>query len=334
MRRMNPAAVPVFALLLFAAITCRAAESVPAAAKLAASGVETRVGEWTDEARGGRVIPWRVYLPTGRPFRVPVVIVSHGLGGSRDAMGYLGEALAARGIATVHLQHAGSDRAVWVGKPFLSAAVDMKLAMNAENARLRVEDVAFALTRLSKPMGGAPGADWSAKLDLARIGVAGHSFGALTALQCVGLASANPAGQVDKRIKAALVLSPPPPPVDDPAAFDGITVPVFIFTGTKDEGPGIGSAADRLKNFGHLRHTRAWQVVFEGGDHRVYSGNESARSAPEAKAMYPAWRSCVADLAVTLFCAELCADTAAANRLKAEAVSTRVGKMGQVSTKP
>lgn len=104
--------------------------------------------------------------------------------------------------------------------------------------------------------------------------------------------------------------------------------------GLKSAGVGLGDARGRLKNFANLNHARAWQVVFDGGDHMVYSGNVTKRSAPEALAKYPEWRACVTDMAVALFRAELAGDKAAAVKLTKDAVVARVGKLGEVSAKP
>lgn len=334
---MNRRILVLLCLLSAAAVLSpkiRAGETLPSAAELKAAGVVTFTGEWTDSARDNRVIPWRAYLPAKSEKPVPIVIVSHGLGGSRDGMGYLGQALASQGIVTVHIQHAGSDESVWKGKAVLRAAVDMKAAMSFENATLRRDDVEFALVELERFAARGSKSPFAGKIDTTRAGVAGHSFGALTALQTVGMKAAGDKAPTDARFKAALVLSPPAPPVDLPAVYDGITVPVFIFTGTKDEGVGIGNAVDRLKNFANIRHANAWQVVFDGGDHMVYSGNETRRSAPEAKAKYPVWRAGVCDLAVALFRSELLGDKAAAAKLSKDAVIARVGKLGEVSVKP
>lgn len=311
-----------------------AVEVVPSVAELKKAGVGTFTGEWVDSARAGRTVPWRAYLPAKADKPVPVVIVSHGLGGSRDAMGYLGEALAAHGVATIHLQHVGSDEALWKNKTVLRATVDMQAAMSVENARLRCEDVAFALAELTKVAAGKGGALFSGKIDTARVGVAGHSFGALTALQAVGMRAAGDKSAPDARFKAALVLSPPAPPVSLPVVYDGILVPTFIFTGTKDEGVGIGNAVDRLKNYENIRHARAWQVVFDGGDHMVYSGNVTKRSSPEALAKYPVWRACVCDMAVALFRAELLGEPVEKIKLSEHLVKKRVGTLGEVSVKP
>lgn len=327
---------PTFALLLLAVTpgipAAAAAETVPPTAELQKAGVVTVTGEWSDPARGGRSIPWRAYLPAKSDNPVPVVIVSHGLGGSRDGMGYLGEALAKNGIATVHLQHLGSDTSVWKDKGAVRAGIDMKTAMSRENAEARVADVAYALDRLAKESTETGAAPFKGRLDLSAVGIAGHSFGALTTLQVAGMKTAGGATR-DPRIKAALVLSPPQPLIATHAIFDGITIPTVIFTGTADTAIGTKEAKDRLKVFAGITRAPAWQVVFDGGDHMVYSGNE-ARRASAASAHYPAWRAVVTDMAVALFRSELFGDKTAATKLAKEAVTTRVGKLGTVSVKP
>jgi predicted dienelactone hydrolase len=72
------------------------------------------------DAKRDRNIPIRVYLPSEKS-PAPVVLFSHGLGGSREGNAYLGTHWAARGYAAVFLQHPGSDTSVWKDKPWGSA---------------------------------------------------------------------------------------------------------------------------------------------------------------------------------------------------------------------
>ena len=69
---------------------------------------ETRL---TSFEYGGREVPLKVYLPKEKP--ASVILLSHGLGGSREVGSYLGEHWAARGFLVVAMQHAGSDESVW-----------------------------------------------------------------------------------------------------------------------------------------------------------------------------------------------------------------------------
>src|SRR6185369_15465404 len=64
------------------------------------------------DAGRDRDIPLRVYLPTNS-VPAPVILFSHGLGGSRAGSVFLGEHWAARGYVAVFVQHPGSDDSVW-----------------------------------------------------------------------------------------------------------------------------------------------------------------------------------------------------------------------------
>ena len=55
-----------------------------------------------------------------------VVIISHGLGGSRHGYTYLSEGLARAGFLVLHLQHNGSDNAVWENVPRLQRLTALK----------------------------------------------------------------------------------------------------------------------------------------------------------------------------------------------------------------
>ena len=66
------------------------------------------------DATRNRDLPVRVYLPTNTTPE-PVVLFSHGLGGTRAGSVFLGEHWAARGYVAVFLQHPGSDDSVWKG---------------------------------------------------------------------------------------------------------------------------------------------------------------------------------------------------------------------------
>src|SRR5258708_34347658 len=77
----------------------------------------TRVVDLSLGGRGPtRQIPLRVYLPETKS-AAPVVLFSHGLGGSRESNAFMGDHWAARGYVAVFMQHSGSDDAVWRDSP-------------------------------------------------------------------------------------------------------------------------------------------------------------------------------------------------------------------------
>src|SRR5450432_122101 len=76
-------------------------------------------------ARPVRAIPLRVYLPDGQS-PAPVVLFSHGLGGSRESNSFMGQHWAARGYVAVFMQHPGSDDAIWREKAVAQRMAAMK----------------------------------------------------------------------------------------------------------------------------------------------------------------------------------------------------------------
>lgn len=54
---------------------------------------------WTDASRQDREVPVRIYAPKDDPAKFPVVIFSHGLGGSREHYVYFSRHMASHGRA-------------------------------------------------------------------------------------------------------------------------------------------------------------------------------------------------------------------------------------------
>lgn len=124
------------------------------------------------DAARSREVPLRVYLPAADG-AAPVVLFSHGLGGSRDGNAYLGRHWAGRGFAALFLQHPGSDETVWKEAPRERRMDSMREAANLANFRLRVGDVVAVIDRL-EPWNTEHGHRLAGRLDLDRIGMSGR----------------------------------------------------------------------------------------------------------------------------------------------------------------
>ncbi|HOQ62231.1 MAG TPA: hypothetical protein PKZ08_16505, partial [Vicinamibacterales bacterium] len=70
------------------------------------------VQDWVDANRQ-RTVPVKIYYPKSAEGASPVVVFSHGLGGTREGYEYLGRHWASHGYVSVHVQHQGSDDSVW-----------------------------------------------------------------------------------------------------------------------------------------------------------------------------------------------------------------------------
>jgi len=255
---------------------------------ISAVAAEAKVCDATlqDAARANREVPVRVRLPAvDGP--TPIVIFSHGLGGNVDAGTRWAEAWLSAGIAVIHVQHRGSDESIWRGRPPGEIAASLKKAMTAEQLVARFGDVAFVIDNVD---GGASIGDCAlSRVDRSRIGVAGHSFGAHTALGVAGQrfpVPRKPRGVDDPRVRAVIALSPSPPASGtDAEAFGAMSRPVMSITGTEDSNPAIIAAAspmdpkDRVRPYFAMPPGGKYLLVFEGADHAVFSGNNQRRRA-------------------------------------------------------
>ena len=224
-----------------------------------------------DSARH-RDIPIRVYLPSSSA-PAPVVLFSHGLGGSRAGSSFLGEHWAGRGYVTVFLQHPGSDDSVWKNQPGEQRMVALKKAASLDNFLLRVRDVPAVLNQLEL-WNSAKNHQLFGRLDVTRIGMSGHSFGAVTT-EAVSGETLPASGQkfTDPRIKAAVVFSPSAPELGDPAkAFGAVKIPWLLMTGTKDVSPiGHADMRSRLAVYPALRGAPKYEVVLNNAEHSVFT---------------------------------------------------------------
>ena len=159
--------------------------------------------EWKDGNRE-RVLPLKVRLPDGAD-SVPLVIFSHGLGGSREGGKAWGEHWSANGYLVIHLQHPGSDDALWKGPG--EGAPKQRLARGATAEQLlgRVDDVRFVLDEISRLRTKADAPAWIKRADLTRIAMTGHSFGALTTMALAGVRYPGPIKSLN--VSNAAVLS-------------------------------------------------------------------------------------------------------------------------------
>jgi len=269
---------PVVAALLVALTTLTAAasdqpaESPSATTCRSVASLETISLGWYDSHRC-RHVPAKIYCPAAADTRLPVIVFSPGLGRTRHDCAYLGRYWAAHGYVSVFVQHRGSDAAVWQvqfrKKERLRAAFH-----SPGNIRNRPLDVSFAIDQLERinredtPLGR--------RLDLTRIGVAGHDFGAQTTLAIAGAMLPGGFTLADSRVKAVIAMSAPVSLGRVPlsAAYGKIDVPCLHITGTNDDGIiGTTRAHQRRLPFDHISGTDQYLVTFRGADHLIYAGH-------------------------------------------------------------
>jgi predicted dienelactone hydrolase len=228
--------------------------------------------DWFDDARG-RPVPIRLYQPiaSSPSAPAPLIIFSHGIGGSRLGYSYLGSYWASHGLASLHVQHVGSDRSIWFGNPF-NLVSRLQEAAQEQEALARVFDLRFALTQmLGNPLGQA--------INPHQVIAAGHSYGANTTLLASGARVSRenvPVDLTDARIKAAILISAPrfygQNAVD--SILEPVRLPTLHITATEDniQIPGYFSGyPDRLAIFEAIGSERKALAVFEGGSHSMFT---------------------------------------------------------------
>ena len=137
---MKPHLIPLGITCLAASLSPIVPADTPAYSPPAPTQVVTSAKlDWHD-ARRDRDVPVKIYFPKEGAGPFPIVIFSHGLGGSREGYEYLGRHWAGCGYVSVHMQHIGSDDRVWKDVPLAERAKALQRA--AANIRERAEPAA------------------------------------------------------------------------------------------------------------------------------------------------------------------------------------------------
>lgn len=235
-------------------------------------------GDFIDPLRDSRRVPYKIYYPSDSPGPVPVIIWSHGLGGSRDGAGFISRFLASHGYVIVHVQHPGTDSSLWEGKPGHPWDVIRNTPFSFDDVVNRYRDIPFVLDQLPQWAAENPAA--GQRMDLSKLGMSGHSFGASTTQIMAGQSFGKP-GQLQQlaepRFKAGILYSPVPSAnTESPrdAIYGTISLPLFHMTGTADTSP--------IEKFGYERRLEVSQysgsaalalLILNDGDHMVYNGS-------------------------------------------------------------
>jgi dienelactone hydrolase len=257
-------------LLLFASAIAHGADYDPLAVP---AQVTPRIVDLTvKDLKRQRDIPIRIYLPLTKQAE-PLILFSHGLGGSREGSGYLGKHWAARGYVTVFLQHIGSDTSVWKDAAKKHRMQALRKAANAQNFLLRVKDVPTVLDQLDQ-WNKTDGHVLEGRLNLQKVGMSGHSFGAVTTQAVSGQNIGHgKTWYTDARITAAVIMSPSIPKRGTPqAAFGNVSLPWMLMTGTKDTSLiGNASVESRLSVFPALPPGEKYELVLFEGEHSAFT---------------------------------------------------------------
>jgi predicted dienelactone hydrolase len=239
----------------------------------------------TDEARN-RQIPLRIYCPEAPSPVSPVLVVSHGLGGSKESGNWVGQFLATHGYILVFMTHYGSDTSLLdlsMGLPENIKRLQQAI-VKPENIINRPMDVTKVIDSLDQIQKNTPAL--TGRMDLTNISLTGHSFGAFTTLAVDGAYSEQFRKIIgkdfsDRRPKAFLAMSPQSvrPDVDPKPAFAEITRPTMIMTGSEDVDPIMAArtAESRMDPFKYMPAGDKYALWIEGAHHFTFGDGRAGQ---------------------------------------------------------
>jgi len=213
------------------------------------------------------------------PGKFPVIVFSHGAGGSQDGYQYLTRYWASYGYVVIQPSHADS-----IALHHASGDKDYGLAQAAEAAvnhpdeqQNRPRDISFILDSLPELERKIPALH--DKFDAKHIGVGGHSFGAFTSQVIAGatLKTSSNAPSMDlsdKRVTAALAIS------GQGSGAMGLTedswknlhLPMMFMTGSNDFSLGGHGPDWREEPFLKSPAGDKYLVFINGAAHMTFSG--------------------------------------------------------------
>jgi predicted dienelactone hydrolase len=231
----------------------------------------------------------RVFYPeqTGK---YPVIVFSHGAGGSQTCCDALTRHWASYGYITIQPTH--EDSALQrrnTGEENIRFPPAVREALKKpELWEGRPRDISFVLDSLSSLERRIPGL--AGKIDAAHIGVAGHSMGSYTAEAIAGalidLPNQKRANFLDSRVKAVLCLSPQGPGQFGLTehSFDRLSLPYLGVTGSLDSLGPVATPAWHKKPFERSVQGDKYHLLIEGANHMSFISANRISAARQSQA--------------------------------------------------
>lgn len=236
------------------------------------------------DGRGTKELALKIYYPrTGSHY--PVIVFSHGFGGDKEAFGPVGKHWASHGYVVIHPSHEdgiGARGSNWGSEGDRKDGARGRLGRvqselnNPGKISRRVGDLVLILDKLEELPSMVPGL--KSKIDSKSIGVAGHSFGAYTAMLIGGVTAdlGRETGKslFDKRVKCILPISAQGTGQQGltDQSWDALRLPMMTITGTQDRGVGGQSVNWKKEPYKFSPAGDKYLVVIEGANHFSFGG--------------------------------------------------------------
>lgn len=214
-----------------------------------------------------REIPIKIYYPQ-EDGSFPLIIFSHGAGGSKDSFSYLSQFWASCGYICIHPTHLGSDVSV-LQKIGLQALLEV--TNDPELYSERPHDISFIIDSLDEIEQQIP--QLKGKINRDVIAVSGHSYGAYATMLLAGsvieMAAGDEESFQDDRIGFFLGISPQGTNRLglNKRSWDKIKAPMMMVSGSKDQGWEGKPASWRLEAFNYMPPGNKYHLLVEGANH-------------------------------------------------------------------
>jgi len=211
--------------------------------------------------------------------KLPLIVFSHGAGGSKNFYLDLIEPWAAAGYIVIQPTHEDS-----VERHQGGAQKAMEMVNDPAVRTGRVADIALILDSLGAIQKDIPAL--KDRIDTDAIGVAGHSFGAFTTMQLMGMKEQIGKNKdldlSDVRVKAFITLSPQGTDnrILNEKSWENCERPWLTMSGTLDTTRNDADATTRRTVFEHAPQGGKYEVWIEGAAHASFSG----RNLPKGNA--------------------------------------------------
>jgi predicted dienelactone hydrolase len=239
-----------------------------------------------NDRRRDRTFPVDLYLPqTEDQQKLPLIVISHGLGSDVTTFSYLAKHLASHGFAVAVPEHPGSS-AKQIEALLNGLESDVTPPEELINRPL---DIKFLLDRLTDRFGD--------QIDVNHVGMIGQSFGGYTALalagakinwnllhedcpnidtswnlswliQCLALQIPLVVAEQDlkdERITAAIAINPLVSSIFGQESLSKIKIPLMLISGSSD--PITPSLSEQITPFTWLTTPEKYLVLLKGGTH-------------------------------------------------------------------
>ncbi len=282
------------------------APAAPAAATFASSGVFVvlEADVVLNDSSRSRDIPVHVTYPEGAE-RFPVIVFSHGAGGSGETYEPLARFWATHGFAVLAPAHA--DALAGKGKDPASVSVRESAGDAVSDPtgwEDRARDLAFVAAATAAVEARVPAL--VGKLDEGRVGVGGQSYGAFSAMLLAGATVETSKKEKarsfsDPLPRAFLLISPPgrgQQGLTD-KSWGAVVRPLMIVTGTRDPGVKDQDASWRLDAYQLSPAGAKYGLFIEGASHLSLTGRAAEPGA--ALPAVPGKKALSADEEVAVF---------------------------------